>query len=155
MTPGTQPLAAFIRTLLFWTLAPAVVLVTFLYLLLAMVGLAPMPDDCITEVRGRISGVSGFDFESSETDCDTITKTATMSVFASKRGRPKKVLLFKFGPAYADLLPTVSPVDQNRVQISIREISDLIFRRNKPGDLSIDYKIDIVDYPSDEVNKNE
>ena len=71
-------LASFVKELLFWTLASAVTLVAILYLLLATVGLAPTPYDCITETRGRISGVSGFDFEISETDCDTLAKDAAI-----------------------------------------------------------------------------
>jgi hypothetical protein len=155
MPPGTQSLAAFIRTLLFRTLAPAVALVCVLYLLLAMVGLAPLPDDCITEVRGRISGASGFDFEISETDCDTIAKTATISVLAWKPGQTKKVLLFKFFPAYVDLLPAIVSVDQHTVEISITEISSLFFLKERLEDLVVNYKIDVIDYPDSDARKSE
>jgi hypothetical protein len=142
-------------TLAFWTLAPAVALVCVLYLLLAMVGLAPLPDDCITEVRSRISGVSGFEFEISETDCDTIAKTATISVLAWKPGQTKGILLFKFFPAYVDLLPAITSVDQHTVQISIAEISSLFLLKERLGDLVVNYKIDVIDYPDSDTRKSE
>jgi len=154
MESHTPSLAGFVRRLLFRTMWVALAL-TAIYLYLAMLGLAPTPDDCITEVHGRISGVSGFDFEISETNCDTLAKTATISVFASKPGRPKKVLLFKFFPAYDDLLPVITPVDQHTVQISIPEISSLFLRRDKLKDLTVIYKIDVIDYPDSDADTNQ
>lgn len=147
--------AAFVKTLLFWTFAPAVILVAIIYLWLAMIGLAWTPYTCITETRKQISGVSGFDFEISETNCDTLAKDASISVFASISGQTKRVLLFKYGPAYIDLMPVITPVDKHTVQISIPEISDLIFRRDKLKDLTIRYKIDIIDYPDSDAKKDE
>jgi hypothetical protein len=84
-----------------------------------------------------------------------VAKDTSISVFASRPGQTRKVLLFKFGPAYADLMPVISSVDQHTVQITIREISDLIFRREKFSDLSISYKIDVIDYPSSNAEKHE
>ena len=143
-------LASFVKELLFWTLASAVTLIAILYLLLATVGLAPTPYDCITETRGRISGVSGFDFEISETDCDTLAKDAAISIFASRPGQARKVLLFKFDPAYDDLMPVITSVDQHTVQISIPRISSLFLRREKLKDLFIIYKIDLIDHPDND-----
>jgi hypothetical protein len=90
--------AAFIGMLVFWTLAPAVTTVALIYLLLVMVGLAPTPYDCITETRGRVASVSGFDFDIREAYCDTLAKTATISVFASRSDKTRRALLFKFFP---------------------------------------------------------
>ena len=120
------------------------------YLWLAMVGLAPTPFDCTTEVRGRTFAVSGFDFEISETYCDTIAKTAAISVFASRPGKEKKVLLFKFVPAYKDLLPVITQLDPHSVRISIAEISSLFLSRTKLKGLNVNYKIDVIDYPNNE-----
>jgi hypothetical protein len=142
-------LAACVRRLLLWTMWPVLVL-TAIYLYFAMMGLAPTPYDCITETRGRISGVSGFDFEISETDCDTLAKDAAISIFASRPGQARKVLLFKFDPAYDDLMPVITSVDQHTVQISIPRISSLFLRRDKLKDLFIIYKIDIIDYPDND-----
>ena len=143
-------LAGLVRALLFWTLAPALTLVAFLYLLLATVGIARTPFDCITVTRGRIFGISGFDFEINETDCDTLAKTATISVFASRPGQTRKVLLFKFFPAYIDPLPVITAIDQDTVQISISEISSPFLRKDKLKDLSVIYKIDVIDYPDND-----
>jgi hypothetical protein len=65
-----------------------------LFLLLFAVGLWS-PYACATTVHQRIAGLSGFDFEISETDCDVLAKDATTSVFVSKAGQAKKTLLFK------------------------------------------------------------
>jgi hypothetical protein len=123
------------------------------YWLATTIGLAPTSYYCDTEVRERISGVAGFDFEIIETDCDTLAKTATISVFASKPGRTRNVLLFKFFPAYVDLMPSITPVDQHTVQISIAEISSLFLRRDKLKELIVNYKIGVIDYPDSESEK--
>ncbi len=148
-------MTAFSKSFLIWTALAASAALALVYLWLVMIGLAWTPYTCITEVRGRTTDVSGFDFEVSETNCDTFAKTVTISVFASRPGRPRKVLLFKFFPAFNDKLPVVSAVDQHTVRISIPEISSLAFRREKLGDLSVNYSIGITDYPDKEPKNTE
>jgi hypothetical protein len=146
MGSGGPSLAAFLKRLFFLAIWATVVLVpTYLYLV--MLGLDPTANFCITEVRGRISGVSGFDFEIIETNCDTLAKDVSISVFASRPGRPKKVLLFEFDPAYDDLMPVITLVDQHTVRISIPRISSLILRREKLKGLTVIYQIGVIDYP--------
>jgi hypothetical protein len=145
---------AFVEILLACIIIIAVTLVAA-YSWLAMVGLAPTPFDCTTEVRGRTFGVSGFDFEISETYCDTIAKSAAISVFASKSGNAKKVLLFKFVPSHEDLLPVITQLDQHSVRISIPEISSMLLIQNKIEDLNVNYKIDIIDYPDSDTGEGE
>jgi hypothetical protein len=139
--------ASFPRTLFRWVIGLTAMLGS-VYLLLAMVGLAPNPYTCITETHKKVSGLSGFDFEISETDCSTLGEDASISVFAVKSGETKKVLLFKYGPAGGDPMPVIIPVDQHTIQISVSRISDLIFRRDNWEGLSINYNIGIVDYPA-------
>ena len=118
------------------------------YLLLATVGLAPRPYTCLTETRGKISGLLGYDFEISETDCSTLSKDASISVFASKAGRTNKVLLFKYDPAGVDELPMLASVDQRTIQISVPRISIVMFGRDNWEDVSVIYSIGVIDYPA-------
>jgi hypothetical protein len=145
--------SSFVKTSIFWIAVIAVPLGVF-YLLLAAVGLAPTPYTCITEMHGKVSDVAGFDFEVSETDCDTLAKDASISVFASKAGQAHKTLLFKYGPAGGDPFPLITPIDQHSVQISVPWISDVIFRRDGLKDLSVVYKIGVIEYPDANIEKN-
>jgi|ERR1051326_303035 hypothetical protein len=123
------------------------------YLLLATIGLAPRPYTCLTETHEKISGLLGYDFEISETDCSTLGEDASISVFASKAGQTNKELLFKYGPAGVDPLPIITSVDQHTIQISVPRISDVIFRRDNWEGLSVIYSIGIIDYPTDSLEK--
>jgi hypothetical protein len=143
------------KTLLLWTVIPTASLITITYLILAMVGIAWTPYSCTTEVRERFADVSGFSFEISETDCDTLAKDASISVFASRTGGVEKTLLLKYGPAGVDDLPTITSTDQHAVLISIKKISDLIFHRTRLKELSVVYKIDIIEYPENSTNINQ
>jgi hypothetical protein len=139
-------LTTFVDTLLACLFVPAVILLVG-YLLLAATGLIWPFGPCSSEIRGRVHDVSGFDFEIDETYCDTIAKTATISVFALRPGQAKKILLFKFFPAFDDLIPQITTVDRHTIRISISKISSSFLRRCKLMDLTIDYKIDVIDYP--------
>src|SRR5665213_309292 len=110
-----------------------------------MVGLAWTPDTCVTETLGRTSGIAGFDFEISEMDCDTLAQTVSLSVFAAKSGQTKQVLVFKFGPAYVELLPVIAEIDHHTVRTSIPDISSVYMRRDKLKDLTIKYDIGVID----------
>ena len=135
-----------IKTCLRWIIG-VVVPMGAVYLLLATIGLAPTPHTCITETHKKISDLSGFDFEVSETDCSTLGEDASISVFASKPGQTKKMLLFKYGPASAEPMPVITSVGQHAVEISVSRISDLIFRRDDWEGLTVNYNIGIIDYP--------
>jgi hypothetical protein len=118
------------------------------YLFLAAIGLAPRPGDCLTETLGKISDRSGLDFEISETDCDTLAKDASVSVFASKHGRTREVLLFKYDPGNAEPMPVIASVGQYTIEISVPNISSVFFRRNHWDGLSVHYNIGSIDFPS-------
>jgi hypothetical protein len=118
------------------------------YLFLAAIGLAPGSDYCLTETLGKISDRSGVDFEISETDCDTLAKDASVSVFASKHGRTREVLLFKYDPGGVEPIPVITSVGQHAVEISVRSISSVFFRRNYWDGLSVHYDIGSIDFPS-------
>jgi len=146
-------LAPFARKSLYWTIGLTVAMGA-VYLSLATVGLAPTLHTCTTETHRKISGLSGFDFEISETDCSTLGEDASISVFASRAGEADKTLLFKYGPAGVDPMPVITSVDRHAIEISVLRISDIVFRRDNWGDLSVKYKIGVVDYPAGSVEKN-
>jgi hypothetical protein len=147
-------LGSIFKKLLFWILLPSALFIALPYLILAMVGLAWTPWSCITEVRERVADVSGFDFEISETDCDTLAKDASISVFASRIGGVEKTLLLKYDPAGVNELPTITSIDQHSVSISIEKISDLIFHLDRLQELSVVYKIGLIEYPENGTNVN-
>jgi hypothetical protein len=116
------------------------------FLLLFAVGLWS-PYSCTTTVHQRIAGLSGFDFEISETDCDVLAKDAAKSVFISKAGQTKKTLLFKYVPPGFDAIPTIISLDEHTIQISIRRVPAIFCRRDKWETLTVKYEIGVVDYP--------
>jgi hypothetical protein len=117
-----------------------------MFLLLAAVGLWS-PYACTTTVHQRIAGLSGFDFEISETDCDVLAKDAATSVFVSEAGQKKKTLLFKCVPPGYDAIPSITPVDEHTVQISIWRVPQILCRKDRWQTLAIRYVIGVVEYP--------
>lgn len=104
-------------------------------------------DVCITESRGKITNLSGYDFEISETNCDLIAKDDAVSVLVSRTGQTKQTPVFKFGPA-REVRPIIKLIDPHTIQISIAWVSDVYFKNDKWEDLSIEYDIGRIDYPS-------
>jgi hypothetical protein len=117
-----------------------------MFLLLAAVGLWS-PYACITTVHQRIAGLSGFDFEISETDCDFLAKEAATSVFIARAGQTKKVLLFKYVPPGFDAIPTITALDDHTIQLSIWRVPTIFCRKDKWETLTVRYNIGVVDYP--------
>jgi hypothetical protein len=99
---------------------------------------------CITEERGRTSGLSGFDFEISETAC---FHDLGVSVFVSKAGEKKKALLFKYTPYYVGPYPIITSIGEHTVQISVSRVSSIFCRSDKWDALTVKYDIGSVEYP--------
>ena len=108
---------------------------------------------CITEHIGRIPNRSGFDFEISETDCDTLAKDAAISIFASKVGQTRRTLLFKYDPAGVNPYPAITSIDRHSIQVTVPRVSEVIFQRNDLEGLSVTYDIGAIDYPTKESPK--
>jgi hypothetical protein len=94
---------------------------------------------CVTETRSRIS-IAGLDFQVEETDCDTLAKDASVSVYGLSSERPRKTLLFKYGPGL-DVLPSVNVLDGSRLQISAPSVVDVTFQAHMWMNHSIEYQI--------------
>jgi hypothetical protein len=123
------------------TLAP-------LYLLLAIMGGAWTPYTCITEIHKKIINPLGFDFEISETDCDLLAKDAAVTVFASRTGRNESTPLFKYDPVGPNSSPEITAINRNLILITIPRVSSIFFRKYDWGDVSVRYKIGVIDYPT-------
>jgi len=115
---------------------------------LVVVELVWAPGACITETRQEIANLSGFDFEISETDCDAIAKTASISVLVSTAGGHEKALLFKYVPADdGTLLPSIAVSAQGGISISISKVASIYSKIQKWNNSSVDYDIGYVHYP--------
>jgi hypothetical protein len=99
---------------------------------------------CLTDVLAKIPGVSGFDFEVSETDC---WHSPAVSVFVSMPGGSKKTRLFQYHRG-TNPVPVITSIDERTVQISLANASSISCRREKWGALTIKYDIGPVEYPS-------
>jgi len=112
--------------------------------------LPPDPNACITTPRGKVSGLLGADFEFSDTNCGLLlSKDEAITVFASKPGEAEKTAIFKYDPGSSyDDVPTIEAKDQHTVQIRIRSVSSIFFRKDRWKDLAIVYDIGRVDYPN-------
>jgi len=129
-------------------LACIIVPLGWVYLFLAAVGLTGTYVSCITETRKKVSNLSGFDFEISETDCSGFGATASISVFVSTAGGHEKTLLFKYGPEDdGQLLPSIVVSDQGNISISIAEISSIFSQIHKWKNSPVEYHIEYVHYP--------
>jgi len=140
---------SFARTLIGWVAlltAPFGVICFLLYVVLVLTGLDPLA--CITEMRGKVSAVAGFDFEISETNCDEIEKEDWISVFVSRPGRPHKTLLFQYDPPDVDPFPVIVPIGVHSVQISVPWNAEVLFHRSGLQGLSVFYKVGGIEYPS-------
>jgi len=119
-----------------------------------VLGLLMAPGACITESRGKIVNVAGYDFEISETSCDLIAKDDAVSVLISKTGHQSQTAIFKYDPGRY-LPPEIRATGAHSVQISIPSISSEFFRKDKWEDLSIEYDLGQIDYPSNGTETSE
>jgi hypothetical protein len=132
-----------VMPLVYAIVAVPVFFVLYLWFLVDGFGLFGEPV-CRTEVQGRLAGLSGFDFEISETSCFF---DPAVSVFVSKAGEKKKTLLFKYTPIYVGPYPTVTSIDEHAIQISVSRVSSIFCRRDKWDALTVKYDIGAVEYP--------
>jgi hypothetical protein len=114
---------------------------------------------CQTEERLKIEDPSGFTFDVVYESCDTLAKDEAISVYARKAAskgtrafsgwRNQRTLLFRYDPMRADSpLPTISRQSPSTILISIPEISEINYQNHKWENISINYEIGRVYYPS-------
>lgn len=114
---------------------------------------------CQAEERLRIEDPSGSIFEVVDESCDTLAKDEAISVYARKavsKGiwgfsgwRNQRTLLFRYDPGRPDnALPSITHPSQTTVLISIPEVSSISYENRKWENMSVNYEIGRVDYPS-------
>lgn len=141
--------------------AIAIFLLVAAYVFLAGTGKVPWPSSRFTETKMKIANLSGGDFEVDYTNSDLLAKEEFISVYVSKaeantgsllsKWFPRKTLLLRYDPGNADApLPSISASGPNRISVSIPRVSSIIFQSRTWGQVSIDYEIEHVDYPSKE-----
>jgi hypothetical protein len=98
---------------------------------------------CFTEVLDNAFGISGFDFEVSETDC---WHSPAVSVFVAMPGGSKRTRLFQYTRG-ANPVPVITSIDEHTIQISLSSAGSIDCRKEKWGRLRIKYDIGAVEYP--------
>jgi len=113
------------------------------YLLLSMI----RSHACITETRKTISNLSGFNFEITETNCDTLAKEGWITIFASRVGENRKTLLFEYD-GDDDPLPDIRVSYDHNITISIPVVASIHTQHRKWKYGTIEYKIGRIAFPS-------
>lgn len=98
---------------------------------------------CLTDVLAKFPGVSGFDFEVSETDC---WHSPAVSVFVSMPGGSKRTRLLQYTRG-ADPVPIITSIGDHTAKISLSSVGSIDCRKDKWGALTIKYDIGAVEYP--------
>jgi hypothetical protein len=122
------------------------------------VAVLKIPGACITEEMRTIPNLSGMKFEVTYTNCDTIAKDEAVRVYVSRAAVPgesllarwsnRKTLLFRYDPErYDSPLPSIVVPSNDRILISIPEVSSVSLKNRKWRNVSIDYNIGHIDYP--------
>jgi hypothetical protein len=96
---------------------------------------------CYTESLANFSGVSGFNFEVSMTDCWHNPETG---VFVSRPGQSGKTLLFLY---HSVEVPAITSVDERTIQIALGNVNSIFCRKDRWQDLTIKYDIRNIRYP--------
>jgi hypothetical protein len=101
---------------------------------------------CTTETREKTSNLSGFDFKTTRTACDTSDSTTWVRVSVSLAGQGKETLLFEFIPDKDDDIPTISVADPSHIVIMVPMVSSVRLQMHDWQNVHIDYRIGRVRY---------
>jgi hypothetical protein len=108
---------------------------------------------CMSEQIGTFSNLSGLDFEVIYTNCDTLVKDETISVYASGAAASKRqslltklmnrrTLIFRYDPGWNHRAPFIRSLSKNRIIISVPELSSIVTQRRHWRDIWIEYNIE-------------
>jgi len=109
----------------------------------------PFPGVCISGTLDRVSTPGGLDFEFIYTNCDTLAKEETKSIFLSrgpgliKRFDENEILRYDG----SDVPPTITTINAHTVRISIDHVSSVAFAKDRWEDVTIVYDIGRIDFP--------
>jgi len=110
----------------------------------------------MSEEAKTISNLSSMRFEVVYTNCDTLAKEDSVTVYVSRvtvsgeslfaRWSNRKTAIFKYVPGRTDA-PSIEAVSDNRILISIPDVSFVYSQVSQWRNVQIDYKIGHIDYP--------
>jgi hypothetical protein len=112
---------------------------------------------CEIETKAEVHGLYGNNFRIEYMSCDTLAKDEAIRVYASRenstpivgRSVKKETVLFRYDPGSYDApLPKIIAVAPDRIMISVPRVSSIEEQSRQWENLTIDYDIGIVDYPS-------
>lgn len=108
----------------------------------------PAHDTCTTTVLAAIVGVSGYDFEIQDRDCDLIANLDEVTVVVSRNGGTEKAPIFRYIPWKQPVVPRIEVIGERKVRISLAKVSSVDLCAESWQGLTIIYDVDHVSYPS-------
>lgn len=112
---------------------------------------------CISEEKASIPDLAGVKVDIVYTNCDILAKDEALSIYFSRPGkrdllfgrwRNRRALVFRYDPGKPDsTLPSITHPSRSTIQISLPEVSSVIYQSRSWEDISIAYEIGKVDYP--------
>jgi hypothetical protein len=115
-----------------------------------------LPGVCMTENLKTIADLGGMKFDVVYTNCDTLIKEDSVSVYISKtlngreslfaRWSNRRILIFRYVPGRSDT-PSISSIGGDRILISIPDVSSVYFQSHEWENIHIDYNIGRIYYP--------
>src|ERR1700730_3943682 len=114
---------------------------------------AVFPGVCLSEDQITIANLSGMKFKVIYTNCDALAKEEEVSVYVSRadvqgesvlaRWLNRKTLLFSYDPAgrYNMPLPSIKALGNDKILISIPEVSSVLVQSRNWQNVTIDYNI--------------
>lgn len=117
------------------------------------------PNACISEQLKTIPDLSGTKVDIVYTNCDTLAKQEDVSVYFSPAAVKRKswfakwtnrrTLVFRYDPGRPDNpLPLITHPSQSTILISLPEVSSISYQNRKWTDMSVNYDVGRVDYPT-------
>jgi hypothetical protein len=117
-----------------------------------------LPGVCMTEELKTIANLSGMKVEVIYTNCDTLAKEDSVSVYVSKahdggeswfaRWSNQRTLIFSYVPGRSNT-PSIKLSGDERILISIPDVSSIYFQGRKWRNMSIEYNIGRIYYPQE------
>jgi hypothetical protein len=113
------------------------------------------PNACISEEKMTVPDLSGTKIEVVYTNCDTLAKTESISIYFSQAKRKSRLaqwqdhraLVFRYDPGrYDNPLPSITRPSPSTILISIPEVSSILYQSRDWEDISVVYNLGKMDY---------
>jgi len=137
-----------------WIVSGAIVLVLGAGLASIVRPVLYIPDACLSDTVATTS-LFGAKLEAVYTNCDTLAKDESVRVYVSSVAEgakaaknPSGEVIFDYDPSGNQTAPSIEDVGDHKLLISISEVSSIFVQKRRWHDISIDYRIGHVWYPS-------